>query len=488
MFKLDQLPDELVVKIFTYLDKRDLCKCSQVCKRWNSLSYSDSLWFEFSLTKIKNWCASSLISIENTSFLIERRFSLRITHVDLAKMCFSFDTLDTLFRHCPQVRSLVINFKYFKIRAPNFALDENCIQNWPINKLEKLYLKNVCDTKTRRYDSRLNLGSQTNHHHVAPNSYDIIEIEVIKFIRALLARNSESLRVLGLKCVDPTIVSDCLSYFNNLEILLLNNVNDADSVLQEIGYACKKLKCLELTKCRDFEGDGLQELIEQCTSLETMQLGKYIYPTLAELNDINWLNLKFQLKELSISTKFPANDSSSSSSSNSSNSSNTSSSSIESDMVSSSSSSSINIYSSTIFNYLNDHNNLEYLGLEDFTLRFPAEENQTGDNERRSNSRGSRIRSINVGNEANLDEAQNDSSIEPKSKKSRVNLEDTSMSNLKYLYLRNIRNVKQLTFHQLNSLSSFLQLQYNLHTLDLIGIYLGSQFLCSLLHNLSNLR
>ena len=482
---MDQLPDELLVKVFSYLDKRDLCKCSQVCKRWNTLSYSNSFWSEFSLTEINKWCASSLVSVENTRFLIECRFSSRITRVDLAKMCFSFDTLDTLFRHCPHIKSLVINFKYLQIRPPNHVLDDQCIKHWPENKLEKLYLKNVCDAKTRRFNSRMNMaanGSATHHQ----TSYDIIELEIIKLIRALFTRNSQSLQVLGLKCVDPTIISSCVNYFENLQILLLNNINDADSVLQEISYVCKKIKCIELTKCRDFDGDGLQELIEQCSSLETLQLGKYIYPTLTELNEINWTNLKFQLRELSISTKFPVGDSSSCSSSNSSsNSSYSSSSSYESNLVSSS----INLYSSTIFNYLNDENNLEYLALEDFTLRFPFEDRQSANTRRILVERRRRGITLNMnleGVQVQEDDDQIDDS-EPKLKKSRANVE-TSPSHLKFLYLRNIRNLKQLSHFQLNSLKTFLNLQINLHTLDLIGLYLGSQFLCSVLSGLNNLR
>ncbi len=252
---MDNLPDEILVKIFLYLDKRDLSKCSQVCRQWNRLSRSEYLWLQFSLTDIvkPKWCASKLVSIENTNHLISKCFSQRITRVDLAKLCFSFETLDTLFQHCQQIKSLVINFKYLQIKAPSKYLVDQCIHSWPINKLQALYLKNVCDMKTRRF---------SHTHHLQPNyqptSYDIIELEIIKLIRILFGRNSASLRILGLKCVDPNIISSCVNDFGNLNILLLNNINDTDSILTEVAYVCKNLKCLELTKCREFKGDGLQ--------------------------------------------------------------------------------------------------------------------------------------------------------------------------------------------------------------------------------------
>lgn len=63
-----------------------------------------------------------------------------------------------------------------------------------------------------------------------------------------------------------------------------------------------------------------------------------------------------------------------------------------------------------------------------------------------------------------------------------------SFSSLKHLYLRNIRNIKSMTFYQSSSLKSFVQFQHNLNTLDLIGLYLSSQFIESILVNLNNLK
>lgn len=461
---MDLLPDELILKIFSYLDKRDLVKCSRVNKKFHFLSCSDDLWRIFSLTDIKKpkWCASNLISIENTNFLISNRFSPNITRVDLAKMCFSFDTLDTLFQHCQQIKSLCINFKYLQIKAPNKYLVDQCIHSWPVNRLEKLYLKNVCDMKTRRFG----ISSLNSSQH-APPSYDIIEMEIIKLIRILFRRNASSLRVLGLKCVDPNIISSCVNDFGSLEILLLNNINDTDSVLQELAYLCKNLKCLELNKCREFQGDGLQEIIDQCAQLETLQLGKHVYPTMSELTEINWSNLRNNLKELVITTKFPTNDlskSSGSSSSSSASSSYTANSSLTSNNSSLSSTSSIDVYSRTIFNYLNESNRLEYLALEDFTLKFP--------------------------NETHADSLDTFQHVNKRMRlENRTNSSfSSSASNLKYLYLRNIRNIKNLTQTQIINLKSFLNTQFYLHTLDLIGLYLDSKFLCSILQNLNNLR
>jgi hypothetical protein len=234
-----------------------------------------------------------------------------------------------------------------------------------------------------------------------------------------------------------------VSDFGSLEVLLLNNVNDTDSVLQELAFVCKKLKCLELNKCREFQGDGLQDIIDQCTSLETLQLGKQIFPTLTEFNEINWSDLKHKLKELSITTKFPSLVETRFTASNS-------------DANAPENVNPHAVYSNTLFNYLNECNQLKYLALADFTLKFP-----------------------------------NDECLEPQIEKALTTNKTEHCENvngLKYLYLRNIRNVKCLSANQSTNLQLFLNRQHSLHTLDLTGLYLGSDFVCQILGCLSNLR
>lgn len=48
----DQLPEEMVTHIFSYLNPLDRTRCAQVCKRFNVLVYSPQLWKEIYPT---NW-------------------------------------------------------------------------------------------------------------------------------------------------------------------------------------------------------------------------------------------------------------------------------------------------------------------------------------------------------------------------------------------------------------------------------------------------
>ena len=51
MFNIQDLPDELVLKIFSYSETKDLIICGQVSKRIRKISHDGSLWMKTNLEK-----------------------------------------------------------------------------------------------------------------------------------------------------------------------------------------------------------------------------------------------------------------------------------------------------------------------------------------------------------------------------------------------------------------------------------------------------
>lgn len=45
-YLLYELPDEVLLTIFSYLYEQDLCRISQVCKRFFKISNDCELWYE----------------------------------------------------------------------------------------------------------------------------------------------------------------------------------------------------------------------------------------------------------------------------------------------------------------------------------------------------------------------------------------------------------------------------------------------------------
>ena len=44
---IDRVPDEVAIKIFSYLNPQDLGRCAQVSHHWNNLALDGSLWRNF---------------------------------------------------------------------------------------------------------------------------------------------------------------------------------------------------------------------------------------------------------------------------------------------------------------------------------------------------------------------------------------------------------------------------------------------------------
>ena len=42
----NDLPDGIIVEIFTYLSIKDLGRCAQVSRRFHSIAYEESLWYK----------------------------------------------------------------------------------------------------------------------------------------------------------------------------------------------------------------------------------------------------------------------------------------------------------------------------------------------------------------------------------------------------------------------------------------------------------
>ena len=49
VLKMENFPDEVILKVLSYLDLKDLIFCGQLCKRIRAISYDESLWENINL-------------------------------------------------------------------------------------------------------------------------------------------------------------------------------------------------------------------------------------------------------------------------------------------------------------------------------------------------------------------------------------------------------------------------------------------------------
>jgi len=65
------LPEELIVRILSFLRVHELCRCALVCSQWRRFSHADSLWQRYSLRCFRLFFNASQ---DGTDLSLVRRF------------------------------------------------------------------------------------------------------------------------------------------------------------------------------------------------------------------------------------------------------------------------------------------------------------------------------------------------------------------------------------------------------------------------------
>ena len=215
MFTIQDLPDELVLKIFSYLDTKDLIICGQVSKRIRRISHDSTLWVTANLE-------NKIVKAELLDIILEK--GCRILNL----------------RHTTIVGSLSSNTK-----SPLSVLNlSDCDCDASIRGLEELLLS-CCSLQ----------------HLVIEGVYLTATMAVG------ICKNGKTLQTLNLN----------KSYFDFLENDSLDDNNTfASNYLQEIIKCCQELKEVDLAYVNGAEGleeDDLELLVRNISpNVENLNL------------------------------------------------------------------------------------------------------------------------------------------------------------------------------------------------------------------------
>ncbi len=184
---LDDLPDEVIVRILSNLSTNDLCVCARVSRRLYFLTWDSRLWTRISLSGGDSLDADS--ALETLLRLVSREDEVCST---VTKVCLSGCSrltdsgLFAIARRCPQVRRLelrgcrrVTNRGLAEVvsRCSTLtyidAMGEFC-SNRPINNRRPFFLCYVLRTKLSSFFERTSRRRQRpkkcpNHYSGSPN-------------------------------------------------------------------------------------------------------------------------------------------------------------------------------------------------------------------------------------------------------------------------------------------------------------------------------
>ncbi|KRX18259.1 F-box/LRR-repeat protein 2 [Trichinella nelsoni] len=306
-----KLPEELILRIFSYLDIVSLCRCAQVCRTWNILALDGSNWQNVDLFQFQKDIKASVV--ENLAkrcggFL--KKLSLRgcesvqdgaldtfarkcnfIEELNLEKCKrLSDSTCESLGLHCKRLR----------------VLNLDCISG--ITERGLKFISDGCPNLEWLNISWCNHISDEGLEAIAKGS---------KRMKALICKGctgltDEGLRHVGEHCHDLRVLNlqSCshitdqgISYIANgchrLDYLCLSMCSRiTDRALQSLSLGCQLLKDLEVSGCSLLTDSGFHALAKLAlvrfektaasVAFKTLFLSFFLFRIVTILNEWIW--------------------------------------------------------------------------------------------------------------------------------------------------------------------------------------------------------
>ncbi|KRX52852.1 putative F-box/LRR-repeat protein, partial [Trichinella sp. T9] len=108
LMEMDQLPNKVLLHIFSHLSHKEILKSARVCKKWRTLAYDSRLWKRVCLRPVYGGLQVS--SMEALLALISARFGPSLTLMELQTDQITAPVLHELATKCPNLQYLTLDF------------------------------------------------------------------------------------------------------------------------------------------------------------------------------------------------------------------------------------------------------------------------------------------------------------------------------------------------------------------------------------------
>lgn len=282
---INGLTDECLLRIFSLLNKIDLCQCSLACRRWRTISNDKSLW------KIVNF-APLTFNIGDTQFNLLASSRMKSTQkLYLGSILVSFKMLKSINQHCKYIHTLVfgrnssIESKEQDQQLPRKILFPKRIQTLDLRMASGDF--EFLNETGHNFQHIYNLGIGTNSFNtVALNVFftKLPNLQTVDFTNCLqiddiaievLANNCPnitSLCLIGCRMVYGTTFSILLDKCRQVKTLLLRYLKlDDDIVAQNIWDECL-IEELDISACPRLTWHGLLQFLVQLKHLTYLNM------------------------------------------------------------------------------------------------------------------------------------------------------------------------------------------------------------------------
>lgn len=241
---IDKLPDKVLLRIFSYLPHREICRLACVCKKWRMIAYDTRLWSMVSLRpEISGLHVSSM---ESLLALISVRFGASLRYIELPMELITHTVLHELANKSPNLTEMLLDFS-----TAMQLHDFNELQAFPT----KLRSMCICLSEVifmegfmRKIYNFIN-GLEVLH---LIGTYDKVEEEEEEIY--------EVINIHKLKCATP-----------NLRVINMYGITFVDdSHVEAFSSNCIQLECLAINFCAKVTGSSLKILLSRCRKLKCL--------------------------------------------------------------------------------------------------------------------------------------------------------------------------------------------------------------------------
>jgi len=243
---INGLPENLLVKIFSYIHPAELSKCALVCHHWHTIIQHPNLWRVLKLRPdYKD--AIHIRNVDHFMYLLNHRFNSRLEYIELPIELITANLLHELANRCPNLKYLTLDFS-----AAMQLQDFNDLNAFPCNlKTLTICLSEVIFLEgfMRRIYSALS------------------SLEVLNLVGTLETSNDPD------ESYETINIGKIKSYTPNLRVINLYGITFIDdNHIESIASGCIHLECMALFFCSRFKGYSLKVLLSRCRKLKSLFL------------------------------------------------------------------------------------------------------------------------------------------------------------------------------------------------------------------------
>ncbi|XP_064629938.1 F-box/LRR-repeat protein fbxl-1-like isoform X3 [Lineus longissimus] len=243
---ISKLPDKILLKIFSYIPHKELCKIATVCKKWRLMAYDSRLWQVVSLRP--DFSGLHVSSIEALLALISVRFGHTLRYIELPSELVTPPVVHELANKCPNLKYITLDFS----NAMQLH-DFNDLNAFPCN------LKSMC----------ICLSEVIFMEGFMRRIYSCLSsLQVLHLIGTFELSNDEEEEI-----YEVINISKIKAHTPNLRVVNLYGISFVDdSHVELLSSNCIHLECLALNFCLRVKGASLKVVLQKCRKLRSLLL------------------------------------------------------------------------------------------------------------------------------------------------------------------------------------------------------------------------